>query len=209
MASNLVASLRLVLVTDDAFAPDLAAGVAAAVAGGVTAVQLRLKEASARRLLALLEAFRRDLPVPVLVNDRLDVALAGGAAGVHLGADDLPVPAARALAPRATGFWIGRSVGDVAEALAAEEADYWGSGPYRTSITKPDAGPALGGAGLAALVARAGPIPVVAIGGVRPEDLADLRVSGIAGVAVASGILGAADPMAAAARYRAAWEANG
>ena len=99
------------LVTDDRLVEgrDLIALARNAVAGGVTAVQLRLKQASARELVGLARALVDALPVPVLVNDRPDIAIAAGAAGVHLGPDDLPVARARALSPH--GFVIGASVG--------------------------------------------------------------------------------------------------
>ena len=147
------------------------------------------------------------LPVPVLLNDRLDVALAAGAAGVHLGPDDLPIWMARSAVPR--GFLIGASVGD--EELAAGElevvggrwqgADYWGVGPLRVTTTKADAGAALGIEGFREIVALARGLPCIAIGGLRPEDVAAVRGAGGVGVAVASGILGEADVEAAARRY--------
>jgi thiamine-phosphate pyrophosphorylase len=110
MATNLADALRLLLVTDDRLLAgrDLVATCLDAVAGGVTAVQLRLKHVPDRELLARAEALVRALPVPVFVNDRLDLALAAGAAGVHLGPDDLAPALARRIAP--AGFWIGASV---------------------------------------------------------------------------------------------------
>ena len=99
------------LVTDDRLVAgrDLIALAREAVAGGATSVQLRLKGATAREQVALARALVGALRVPVLVNDRPDVAIAAGAAGVHLGPDDLPVSRARAIAP--PGFVIGASVG--------------------------------------------------------------------------------------------------
>lgn len=201
MAIN-VADLRLVLVTDDAFLEgrSLEDLLRAAVAGGVTAVQVRLKHRSPRELADAVRSARAAVGVPVFVNDRMDVALAAGAAGVHLGGDDLPVDLAREIAP--VGFWIGASVGTEAESAAGAGADYWGVGPFRESGTKGDAGAAIGLSGVAAVVARAGSIPCVAIGGIRPEDVGSLLAAGVVGVAVVSGILGAADPMAAARAYR-------
>jgi len=203
MARNLAGRFRLLAVTDDAVL-DRADPVAACVAacrGGATVVQLRLKRASPRELLALARALKAALPVPLLVNDRLDVALAAGAAGVHLGPEDLPVARARAIAP--DGFLIGASVGSEAEARAgrAEQADYWGVGPWRRTTTKADAGEPLGPEAFQAIVALAGGRPCVAIGGVRPEDVPAIRAAGGAGVAVVSGIFGAAEVEAAARRY--------
>lgn len=203
MTGNLAESLRLLLVTDLRRAddlPDLVARCVVGVAGGVTAVQLRWKGAGGQELFEALAVLQHAVPVPVFVNDRADVALAGHAAGVHLGEDDVPGEVIRRLAP--AGFVIGASVGSVAEAEASRAADYWGIGPVRHTSTKPDAGEALGGADIRALAARAGSRPVVLIGGVRPEDARWARELG-AGVAVSAGILGADDPEAAARRYRA------
>jgi thiamine-phosphate pyrophosphorylase len=199
------------LVTDDRLVAgrDLVALARAAEAGGVTAVQLRLKAAPAREQVALARALVLALGVPVLVNDRPDIAIAAGAAGVHLGADDLPVPLARRIAP--PGFVIGASVGGEAEAAAAAEADYWGIGPWRVSTTKADAGTGLGADGFTRLARLADGKPCLAIGAVAPDDVAAVHRAGGAGVAVVSGILvgpvvseGAVK--AAAGRYGAAWE---
>jgi thiamine-phosphate pyrophosphorylase len=189
------------LVTDDGLLEgrDLVEVARAAERGGVTSVQLRLKRASAREQVALARALVATLRVPVLVNDRPDVALAAGAAGVHLGSEDLPVALVRRIAP--PGFVIGASVGSGEEAESAVEADYWGIGPWRVSPTKKDAGGALGPEGFAALVRRARGRPCLAIGAVRPEDVAAVRAAGGAGVAVVSGILGEEDVEAAARRY--------
>ncbi len=189
------------LVTDDALVAgrDLVALAQAAVRGGVTAVQLRLKHASGRALVEAARALVAAVPVPLLVNDRLDVALAAGAAGVHLGPDDLPVVLARRVAP--PGFVVGASVGSADEAAVARAADYWGVGPWRATGTKLAAGKALGAGGFRRIVAIAGRIPCVAIGGVRPEDASAVRAAGGAGVAVVSGILRAGDVEEAARGY--------
>lgn len=190
------------LVTDDRL---LAGRDAVEVArraeqGGVTAIQLRLKQATARELLATAQALRAAVSVPILVNDRPDVAAAAGC-GVHLGPEDLAVGLARRIMP--IGTVIGASVGDSAEAAAAAEADYWGVGPWAATGTKADAGGALGLDGFRGVVALAGGRPCIAIGGVRPEDVAVILAAGGAGVAVVSGILGQADIEAAARRYAA------
>jgi thiamine-phosphate pyrophosphorylase len=201
MDGNLAALLRVMLVTDDRLVAgrDLVDLCRAAVRGGATSVQLRLKLATPRELLAAAGALVSALDVPVLINDRLDVALAAGAAGVHLGPDDLPVRLARNAAP--TGFLIGASVGSAGEAAGGLGADYWGVGPWRATSTKADAGDALGREGFAAIVALAAGLPCVAIGGVVPEDVAAIRVAGGSGVAVASGILNLPDVEAAARRF--------
>ncbi len=190
------------LVTDDALlgGRDPVAVARAAERGGVTAVQLRLKRATARELAEIARALVAALRVPVLVNDRPDVAIAAGAAGVHLGPDDLPVALARRIAP--PGFIVGASVGTPEEAAGAAGADYWGVGPWRATSTKPDAGAALGPEGFRRTVALAKGTPCVAIGGVRPEDVPAVLAAGGAGVAVAAGILGAADVERAARSYR-------
>lgn len=203
MRDNLAAMLRLLVVTDDRLLAgrDPVAVCAAAVAGGATAVQLRLKAAGDRELLAVARALVAALPVPVFVNDRLDVALAAGAAGVHLGPDDLAPALARRIAP--AGFLVGASVGRDDEIARGAAADYWGIGPLRATRTKGDAGAALGWEGAAHFLARAEGRPCVAIGGIVPADVRAAREVGFAGVAVVSGIL-VDDPRAAAATYRAA-----
>ena len=177
---------------------DPVATAAAAVQGGVTSVQLRWKGGEDRALVALARRLREALPAPVLVNDRLDIALAAGCAGVHLGADDLPVALARRIVP--AGFIIGASVGDDREAGASLGADYVGVGPWRATTTKPDAGPGLGVDGVRRLSAMV-KVPAVVIGGVRPDDVVSILGSGVAGIAVAGGILSAPDAKKAAASF--------
>ena len=205
MVDNLTTTLRLMLVTDDVLLAgrDPLTVCRAAVAGGVTAVQLRLKEVGPRVLLEIALRLRDALLVPVLVNDRPDVAAAAGV-GVHLGPDDLaPALAREVLGP---ALLVGASVGSPAEMTRGEAADYWGIGPWRTTGTKGDAGPSLGAAGFAAIARGAGARPRLAIGGVRPEDTADIIEAGGTGVAVISGILGAPDIEAAARRYAVSLE---
>lgn len=192
------------LVTDDRLIAgrDLVALCRAAERGGVTAVQLRLKSATARELAALTRELIAALTVPVILNDRPDVALAAGAAGVHLGPDDLPISLARKIAP--SDFLIGASVGSDDEAGPAAGADYWGIGPWRETATKGDAGIGLGMEGFARLVRLAGGRPCIAIGSIRPADVPLVRAAGGSGVAVVSGLLGADDIAAAARAYREA-----
>lgn len=209
MRPNVAAVVRLMLVTDDRLLAgrDPVALARAAERGGVSAVQLRLKRAGPRAQVDLVRALVRALAIPVLVNDRPDVALAAGAAGVHLGPADLPVRLARRIAP--AGFLIGASVGSDEEAGAAEEADYWGIGPWHPTVTKGDAGEAIGPEGFARLVRLGGGRPCLAIGGVRPEDVPLVLAAGGAGVAVAAGILAAPDLEAAARSYAAALGGRG
>jgi thiamine-phosphate pyrophosphorylase len=201
MRENLAAALRLLLVTDDALLADrdVAAVCQAAVRGGVTAVQLRLKRATDRVLFDLARLMVAELGVPLFVNDRVDVAIAAGAAGVHLGLYDLSPALARRIAP--PGFMIGASVGVTSEIDRGSAADYWGIGPLHATSTKHDAGAALGLDDARGILARAGGRPCVVIGGVVPEDVAAARAAGFAGVAVVRGILGSGDVEAAARRY--------
>ncbi len=187
--------------------------VAAAVAGGVTVVQVRDKTAGRRDLLALTRAVQQVLrdrrDVPVVVNDAVDVALLAGADGVHLGQEDLPADEVRSLlGPRAL---IGVSVGSAAglDAVLAQPAgtvDLVGLSPVWSTPTKPDAGAALGLAGARALAAaaHAGGLLSVAIGGVSAGNAAAVAATGVDGVCVVSDICTAADPAAAARALRAA-----
>jgi len=197
------------LVTDDAAVNgrDLVDLARAAERGGATSVQLRLKRAGPREQVAAARALVAALRVPVLVNDRPDIAVAAGAAGVHVGPGDLPPVLARRVLP--AGMILGVSVGTPQEALMAGAGDYWGVGPWRESTTKDDAGSAIGASGLRAVLAERGERPCIAIGGIRPEDVPAVIAAGAAGVAVVSGILGAAEVEAAARRYADALSAAG
>jgi thiamine-phosphate pyrophosphorylase len=202
MADNVAAIVRLMLVTDDRLlgVRDPTAVALAAQRGGITALQIRLKQSSARELAELVRVLLRTVTIPVLVNDRPDVAIAVGASGVHLGPDDIPVQLVRRIAP--PGFLIGASVGSEAEASAAGAADYWGVGPWRHTATKEDAGAGLGPEGFRRLVALGKGRPCIAIGGVTPEDPPAVVAAGGSGVAVVSGILAAEDIETAARGYR-------
>jgi len=196
----------LYLATGRAFlrGRDLAAVVEEAVAAGVTLVQLREKTAGAREFYEIgrrLHAVTRRLRVPLIINDRLDIALALDAEGIHVGQDDLPLERVRALAPgRIVGFSV-QTVAD-AEFAARTGADYLGVGPVFTTATKADAGEALGLEGLRRVVA-ASSLPCVAIGGITPANAADALACGAAGCCVISALLGAPDLTAAVAAFRA------
>jgi thiamine-phosphate pyrophosphorylase len=174
-----------------------------AEAGGVTALQVRVKDVPAQELLRLTERLVETVRVPVYVNDRADVAWAAGAAGVHLGADDVPPAAIRRAA--APPFRIGVSVGTPAEASVMRHADvdYWSIGSVFATTTKPDAGRPIGVAGFTDL-ARAAPegMPVIAIGGITPDNAAAVFAAGAAGIAVSSAVFGASDVEARAAALR-------
>lgn len=179
-----------------------------AVRGGATMVQVRAKGLAAPLVAAFTRTLVGALPVPVIVNDRVDVALAAGAAGAHLGQDDVPLDALRPHLP--AGFLLGLSVGSPAEAdrVRGWPADYWSVGPCFATGTKPDAGAALGPAGFAALARDAPPgVPVIGIGGVTAARAAELVRAGAAGVAVIAAVLGAPDPERAAREIHDAMEA--
>jgi thiamine-phosphate pyrophosphorylase len=205
----------LYLVTDTALcAPrSVPEVVAAAVAGGVTAVQVRDKTASRRDLLTLTRAVQAVLAatphVRLVVNDAVDVALLTGADGVHVGRDDLPAAEARTLlGPDAL---IGVSVGSPADlddvlALPPGTVDLVGLSPVWPTPTKPDAGTALGLDGARELAGRAhaGGLLSVAIGGVSADTAAAVIGTGVDGICVVSAVCAAPDPAAAARRLRVA-----
>lgn len=174
--------------------------VAAAIDGGMTAVQLRAKGWTDRRALEAairLKTLCRERDVMFLVNDRVDIALASGADGVHLGVDDLPVATARELLGR--GAVIGyspESEGDRADALLAG-ADYLGVGPVFGTATKADAGPALGLPDFRRIVKNVD-VPVIGIGGIDQRNARSVIEAGAAGVAVVSAVFFAEQPEAAA-----------
>jgi thiamine-phosphate pyrophosphorylase len=199
--------LRLMVITD----PELLRGRDAvdvcrrAVQGGATMIQVRWKDGLPADVLALTRSLVAALSVPVLVNDRADIALAAGAAGAHLGWEDPPLAALRPHVP--SGFLLGISVGNAAEATRARllPADYWSVGPCFATPSKSDAGLPLGLAGFAALAGQAPEgVPVIGIGGITADNAAQLRAAGAAGVAVISAVLSASEPGQAAARLVAA-----
>ena len=193
-------SLYLVIGTADTGGRPLSEVVDAALSGGVTLVQLREKTMSDAEMTELARDLKTRLAprgVPLIVNDRLAVALAADAEGLHLGQDDLaPAEARRALG---SGRILGVSAGNETEAEIADPAlvDYVGVGPAYATGSKPDAGAAIGPAGLRRL--RAGlSLPMVAIGGIGEAQVAEVMATGVDGVAVVSAICGAPDPAAAA-----------
>lgn len=198
-------ALRLLVILDDGAARgrDLAALGAAAARGGATMLQVRAKRLGAADLAATVRRVMAAAPgVPVVVNDRLDVAIAAGAAGCHLGQDDFPIADARRLAP--PGFLLGGSAGNDAELARAlaQRPDYLGIGPVHVSPSKTDAGAAIGVEGFRRLCAAAHGLPCVAIGGIQAADVAPLAAAGAAGVAVIGAVLGADDVEAATRALR-------
>jgi len=186
--------MMLCLVTDrrrlcaagafDAARRCLVEQVRRAVQARIDLVQVRERDLEASELLALVSdvvRLTRGTTTRVVVNDRLDVALAAGADGVHLRADSLPPSGARSIAP--AGFLVGRSVHRVDEAVrVAPEVDYVIAGTVFPSASKPDADPLLGVDGLAA-IARAVSVPVLAIGGMSIERVGRIAEAGAAGIA--------------------------
>ena len=193
--------LRLYLVAD----PDLVVGhlatiVSAAINGGVTSVQLRVKSRSDcefERLGSEISTICRDRGVLFLVNDRLDIAMAVGADGVHLGVDDLTIESVRKIG--GDRFIVGYSPeSDEQAAVAASRgADYLGVGPVYGTASKADAGAAIGLATLGRR-ARLSGIPTIGIGGVSAANAAAVLAAGACGVAVMSAILCANHPASAA-----------
>ena len=194
----------LYLVTDRrlAGARPLEDVVAAAVRGGVSAVQLREKECPAREFVELargLKTLLAPLGIPLIINDRVDVALASGADGVHIGQSDMEYDDVRRLVgPDAI---VGLSV-DSAEQPAPLDLDYLGVGPIFPTGTKADAGPALGLERLAKLRAASRHI-LVGIGGINATNAAAVLAAGADAIAVVSAICAAPDPEKAAAELRA------
>ena len=202
MSAALRQALRLYLIADRGFpsrVPFLTA-IQQAVEGGVTLVQLRDKSADARAFLRetlVVRDMLRRSGVKLIVNDRIDVALAAAADGVHLGQTDLPPSIARkVLGPHAI---IGLSIETAAqlEDREREAADYLGVGPVFPTMTKPDAATPIGLDGLKSIVTEAR-MPVGAIGGIDVSNARSVMATGADGICVVSAILGAADPRAAA-----------
>lgn len=200
--------LTLYLVTDPRLvaARGLLATVEAAVKGGATIVQLRDPDAHGRALVEqarALKALLAPLAIPLIVNDRVDVAVAADADGVHLGQDDMAPADARALL--GPGRILGLSVGSPAEFASSDLAavDYLGVGPVTATGTKADAGAAIGAAGVGAVRALT-QLPIVGIGGIHTGLAGEVIRAGADGVAVVSAICAAPDPRAAAFALRQA-----
>ncbi len=192
--------LRLIVITDAALAAprSVLEIVRAALEAGAPAIQLRDKAADAR---SLYEQARTMLPLTraagalLFINDRLDVALAAGADGVHLGPDDIPVAAARRALP--PDFLVGFSTDDPVRArhAAAEGASYIGCGAIFGTGTKDVGGERIGTERLRRVVEAAG-IPVVGIGGITPANVSEIARTGAAGAAVVGAVMTAQDPAA-------------
>ncbi len=198
--------LRLYLVTDRPLCAgrDLLDVVAQAVPGGVTMVQLREKHATTREFLELarrLKALLDPMDVPLLINDRLDIALAVDASGLHVGQNDMPYAEARRLL--GPGKIIGLTIDSEDDLRAAQDldVDYLGVGPVFPTTTKENPSPVIGLEGLA----RARGLSrhrIVGIGAVNEDNAAQVMATGVDGVAVVSALCSAHDPKAMAKALR-------
>lgn len=198
--------LRLYLVTDQSSigGRTLTDVVAAAVQGGVTCVQLREKQLNTRDFLAqarLLKELLAPHDIPLVINDRIDVALACGAQGVHLGQSDMPVAQARRLLP--PDVFIGWSVETMAHVAhsASLPVDYLGVSPIHATPTKTDTQTPWGLDGLRQVRATTA-LPLVAIGGIHVGNARAVLSAGADGLAVVSALCAAQDPRVAAAALR-------
>ncbi len=201
MTYGAASTIRLYLVLDpDHVRGDALATARGAIENGVSCVQLRCKTSTDRRFVTMSRALlqlTRHHDIPLIINDRLDIALIVGANGVHLGVDDVPVEDARRVG--GPDFIIGYSPETDAQIIDAAGAgvSYLGIGPIFGTTTKADAGPALGPAEFSRRRALTG-LPVVAIGGIDGRNAGLAMAAGADGVAVASAILGSNDPAGAA-----------
>jgi thiamine-phosphate pyrophosphorylase len=197
MRARVDLDLSVYLVTDRQLcgARGVIETVRQAIAAGATMVQLRDPLAKTRALVEearALAAILRPAGIPFIVDDRVDVAMAAQADGVHLGQSDMSVADARALIGRQP--ILGLSITALADLAASDldGIDYLGVGPVYATATKSDAAPAMGLAGLAA-VRAATSLPIVAIGGIDRANAADVIATGADGIAVVSAICAAAD----------------
>ena len=194
--------LRLVAITDDLRdgIGGLLKRAAACVRGGATMIQLRLPDEGSRTVADAARTLVSAVAVPVVVHGRIDVALASGAAGVHLGVHDVSVADARRIS--GSDFLIGRSAGTAEDLVRAEGADYVTLGPaFPADRARPTA--ALGISEFERLT-RSSSAPIVAVGGISTATAGDAIRAGACGVALIRGILGSPDPERAAREVRSA-----
>ncbi|GAC1384742.1 MAG: thiamine phosphate synthase [Herpetosiphon sp.] len=175
------------------------------LAGGATVLQLRAKQLPVREIVALaaqLLPLAERAAVPLIINDHVDIALALGAHGVHLGVDDLPVALARQIMPDGLIGYSPEGTADARRAVA-DGADYLGVGPFAGTQTKADAGSPIGAAGVH-MIRSAVSEPVLAVGGIRIENAAQAMEASGSGIVVASAATRVPDPEAAVRLLRRA-----
>lgn len=182
-----------------------------AIAGGADAIQFRQKSGSSKEMIKVagqLKDLCQKSGVTFIVNDRLDWALATRAEGIHLGQEDFPIPLARKILGEKV--LIGGSAGTLEEARKClqEGADYIGFGPVFPTSSKADAAPA-GGLDLLEKAVREIPLPIIAIGGLSPGNIARVMQTGVYGVAVISAVCCQKDPREAARKLRSLLESGG
>ncbi len=171
-----------------------------AIAGGADTIQFRQKGGSTREMIRVAEQMRalcKKAGVSFVVNDRVDVAIASHADGVHLGQEDFPIPLARKLLGKRVIIGGSASTMEEARKCLLEGADYVGFGPVFPTTSKEDAGP-VGGLDLLKQIVQAIPLPIVAIGGIGRENIPLVMKAGVHGVAVISAVCCQEDPMEAA-----------
>lgn len=202
---NLRDVLRLYLVTDQTSlrGRSLTDVVLAAVQGGVTCVQLREKDLGTRDFVALACVMKDLLApfcVPLVINDRIDVALVCGAQGVHLGQSDMPVALARRLLPPEVFIGLSVEAPDHVTQAQGQAVDYLGISPVYATPTKTDTAPPWGLSGLRRVRGMTD-LPLVAIGGIHQGNASEVLAAGADGLAVVSAICSAADPCTAARSF--------
>ena len=193
--------IRLYVITDGRFKDEVET-TKLALEGGATSIQLRMKNASTRKMIETGKKMRKitgEYDALLFINDRVDVALAVNADGVHLGQDDMPCEIAKKIAPN---LIIGISATNLNEAIVAEKkgADYIGAGSVFPTTTKEDA--RVMGIEELRKIAKNAHIPVVAIGGINHENARKVLETGVDGIAVISAIVGANDVKKAARKMR-------
>lgn len=207
MTLPLIEHLRLYLVIGTHDAPlGLLETIEAALIGGVTAVQLREKSGSDLQILKSAEQVNelcRDHGAAFYLNDRTDIAFSAGADGVHLGVDDLPIPAVRRLAGPSFSIGFSPDTDTGARSAKLEGASYLGVGPVFGTGSKSDAGPAIG-LGILRRRVSVSDLPVIGIGGIDASNAASVIAAGASGVAVMSAISKAIEPRSAARALREA-----
>ena len=175
-----------------------------AIAGGAEAIQYRQKSGTTREMIRTagpMQALCRRAGVPFIVNDRLDVAIASLADGIHVGQDDFPIPLARKiLGEKAVIGGTARTLEEARQCLR-DGADYVGFSPVFTTTSKEDAGPA-SGLGLLKQVVMEIPLPIIAIGGITKENIIQVMQTGAYGIAVISAVCCQKDPREAARNLR-------